>query len=58
VSPDIVVDKLLPLALKNLKDPVPNIRFISVKVAKSLQKRIEAQSAINQIKQYRIDLFF
>lgn len=44
------MDKLVPIVLKHLKDPVPNIKFIAIKVAKALQKRIEAPGVINQIK--------
>lgn len=44
---EIILEKLLPLVIKNLKDPVPNIKFIAIKVAKSLQKRIEYPAAVN-----------
>jgi serine/threonine-protein phosphatase 2A regulatory subunit A len=48
-SSDIIIDKLLPPVLKHCKDQVPNIRFVSLKVAKTLQKRIEAPNPVKQI---------
>ncbi|CAD8096364.1 unnamed protein product [Paramecium sonneborni] len=47
----MIQDKLWPIVHKCLKDNVPNIKFVSIKVAKSLTKRIEHQGTLNQIKQ-------
>ncbi|CAD8201014.1 unnamed protein product [Paramecium octaurelia] len=46
-----IIDKLWPIVQKCMKDIVPNIRFVSIKVAKSLSKRIDHQGTLNQIKQ-------
>jgi hypothetical protein len=37
----VISDKLIPLVLKECKDSVANIRFVSLKVAKALSRRIE-----------------
>ncbi|KAM3135001.1 hypothetical protein pb186bvf_012825 [Paramecium bursaria] len=50
VQPDIIADKLLPVVIRCMKDSVPNIRFVSVKVAKALSKRIENPQILTQIK--------
>ncbi|CAD8185440.1 unnamed protein product [Paramecium octaurelia] len=46
-----VEQRLWPIVQKYLKDPIPNIRFVSLKVAKSLMKKIENQDVLIQIKQ-------
>ncbi|CAD8100976.1 unnamed protein product [Paramecium primaurelia] len=46
-----VEQRLWPIVQKYLKDPIPNIRFVSLKVAKSLLKKIENQDVLIQIKQ-------
>ncbi|CAD8095895.1 unnamed protein product [Paramecium sonneborni] len=47
----MIQDKLWPIVHKCLKDNVPNIKFVSIRVAKSLSKRIDHQGTLNQIKQ-------
>ncbi|CAD8195625.1 unnamed protein product [Paramecium pentaurelia] len=47
-----VEKRLWPIVQKYLKDPIPNIRFVSLKVAKSLLKKIENQDVLIQIKQF------
>ncbi|CAK59059.1 unnamed protein product (macronuclear) [Paramecium tetraurelia] len=46
-----ITDKLWPIVQKCMKDVVPNIRFVSIKVAKTLSKKIDHQGTLNQIKQ-------
>ena len=39
VANDYVQEKLVPLLLKSLKDPVPNVRFVTCKILKSFGKQ-------------------
>ncbi|CAK61709.1 unnamed protein product (macronuclear) [Paramecium tetraurelia] len=51
VDGPVAQDRLWPIVQKCLKDTVPNIRFVSIRVAKSLSKKIDNQQTLNQIKQ-------
>lgn len=49
----VIADKLWPIVAKCMNDSVPNLRFVSLKVAKSLSKKVDNQMVLNQIKQYK-----
>lgn len=50
LSSEIVTDKILPIFLKNARDEVPNVRFVVVKILKSLILKFDQNSVNNQIK--------
>lgn len=52
VSNEFVSEKLLPLFLKNGKDEVPNVRFIVIKILKSLIMKFDSSTISAYIKPY------
>lgn len=50
VAPETAADKILPILIKHLSDPVPNIRFITIKILKELASKIDSAQVLNDIK--------
>jgi len=48
--PDTLNEKILPIFLKNAKDEVPNVRFVVVKIIKSLLVKFDSNTFASQIK--------
>jgi len=61
VNPESSAEKIFPVIFKNLKDPVPNVRFVCIKILKNLvkiykQHKFDNPQIMNTIKQNLTDL--
>jgi len=50
LSNDAVSDKVLPILIKNAKDEVPNVRFVVIKILKSLAVKLDNSTINSYIK--------
>ncbi|EGR33470.1 phosphorylase phosphatase, putative [Ichthyophthirius multifiliis] len=50
ISPEVAIDKIVPIFIKHLSDGVPNIRFSTIKYFKEIAAKIENQNVLNDIK--------
>eukprot|EP00827_Trimyema_finlayi_P001910 TRINITY_DN1881_c0_g1_i2.p3 TRINITY_DN1881_c0_g1~~TRINITY_DN1881_c0_g1_i2.p3 ORF type:complete len:100 (-),score=31.54 TRINITY_DN1881_c0_g1_i2:9-308(-) len=54
-SADFIVERLLPIFLKNAKDPIPNVKFVVSKILQQLNTGLPEKAA-QQIKQALIEM--
>lgn len=50
IAPETAAEKILPILIKHLSDPVPNIRFLTVKILREIGSKIETSSVVNEIR--------